>query len=739
MSGLSIRPRGLGRRLRVAVKPPRDPGFGALRRAARAAVVIPLVFAFTKLLLNDAQALIFVMFGCFSLLVMSDFGGRRRPRVFAYLWATITGGMLVALGTVASTSAWLAAAAMLVVGFAVSFSRIFGGYVAAANLGMLLAFVIAVTIPATPDAIPARVGGWAIAGLVSTVASVALWPLFERVTAYHRAAMALLTVADLVEGLGSSASERELARLKEEARKAVDGVRQAYAAMAKRPVAPPRRDRAFVELLIELDRIVEMIERPFNEDATAIVRTGLAERDRLITAVVAALRGCAAVLTGGAPPDRQAIDDARTEHRAALDRWAAEQLRAERAVGEVLDALDFEDTVRVVSYVTLVLGANSATAAGVNSDAGDTAKLVLATIRAHLESPSTVLQAGLRVAIGLAVAVWVAREFDLSHGFWVVLGTIQVLRSNALGTGRTVILAVLGNAIGVVIGGLFALVAGNHPALMWIAFPVAVFGAAYAATMIGFMLSQAAFTINLIVVFNLISPAGWQVGLVRIEDLLVGAVISLGVGLLLWPQGARRELVRALAAVYRGLAEYLEHAFDRILGFEPVTVENPAQASVLRARDRADAAFDTFSTERGGGSFDSETAALLLSSAGHGILAGDLLQVIARDMGYRADTCADGGREVREQVRALLAGYRGLADELSLSRAAERDSPLSLPAVRQAELGCLRRWQTDPGVGKGAMAVVMAGEWVQDLAHLETDLEGAVTVAAEAARKPWWR
>jgi hypothetical protein len=51
----------------------------------------------------------------------------------------------------------------------------------------------------------------------------------------------------------------------------------------------------------------------------------------------------------------------------------------------------------------------------------------------------------------------------------------------------------------------------------------------------------------------------------------------------------------------------------------------------------------------------------------------------------------------------------------------------------------LRRWQSDAAVGRGAMAVVMAGEWVQNLARLETDLELAVNTAAEAARKPWWR
>jgi len=34
---------------------------------------------------------------------------------------------------------------------------------------------------------------------------------------------------------------------------------------------------------------------------------------------------------------------------------------------------------------------------------------------------------------------------------------------------------------------------------------------------------------------------------------------------------------------------------------------------------------------------------------------------------------------------------------------------------------------------------VMAGEWVQNLARLEEDLEEPVSGAVEAARKPWWR
>jgi hypothetical protein len=90
-------------------------------------------------------------------------------------------------------------------------------------------------------------------------------------------------------------------------------------------------------------------------------------------------------------------------------------------------------------------------------------------------------------------------------------------------------------------------------------------------------------------------------------------------------------------------------------------------------------------------------------------------------------------------VRLLLGQYRRLADRLDLMHAPEIESRVSLSVLRQAELGCLGRWQKDADVGKGAIAVVMAGEWVQNLTRLEGDLEEPVSAAVEAAQKPWWR
>src|SRR6266566_4331979 len=721
------------RRPKLSVTAPADPGFAALRRAARATIVIPPVLAFDTLVLHGGQNVIFAVFGCFALLVMSDFGGQRPARALAYLTATLVGALLVAIGTLASASAGLAAAVMFVVGLAIAFSRVFGGYLAAAQTGMLLSFVIAVSIPASASAIPARVGGWMMAGLISTLAGVFLWPRFERVGLRKQAAKACLAVANLVEAM--RANDPALPRLIETARQTARAAREAYTATAKRPAGPTRRDRAFVQLLTELQRTVDIIERPFQQPRVSM-RPCIAEGDHLAAVTVSALRGSADMLTGGTPPDLRAVDEARDAHRAALDRWAAEQLRAGRPVDEVLDGLDVDHTLRVVGYIAIALGTNAVilpvTAPRLEGVRG-TAIRVVRTVRTHLEPTSTVMQNGLRVAVGLALAVLVARMLGLSHAFWVVLGTLQVLRSTALGTGRTTVEALIGNVIGVVIGGVFAILAGNHPLVMWAALPIAIFVAAYAATAVGFAASQAAFT------FNLISPAGWQVGLVRIEDLAVGAAISVVVGLLLWPRGARREFARSVAGFYHAAFAYVDRSFDRVLGFPAPAGPDPARRSVIQAAERAGEAFDAFLNERSAPSLDPQTAGFLLAAGNHAILAGDLLDVISTRLGYQANGCPEGARSARAQVRILLDGFSRLADRLALEKEDGAIEPVSQRALRAAALDCLRHWRNDDSAGRGALAVVMAGEWAQNLARLEDDLKEPVAQAVHAARTPWWR
>jgi uncharacterized membrane protein YccC len=725
----------------------------ALHRATRAAVVNPAVFALTLLVIRDLQVATFAVFGCFGLLVMADFGGPRRTRAIAYATTALAGAALIAIGSVVSFSAATAAIVMLVVGFMLSFAGVFGGYIAAAQTALLLAFVLSASIPASVSAIPTRLAGWMIAAIVSTLAGVFFWPWFEHASLRRRAAEACRTVADLVAAMRGGPADGAVGGRVQAARAAVSAVKGEYARTGMRPSGPTRKDRAFVELVTQLGQVIEVAERPFHQRRPSL-RPCIREGDLLAAAVVETLRQDASVITGAPPPAIRELEAARRAHREALDRWAADELRAGRTAEAVLDGLDVDHTLRVIAYLTIALSTNAVIAAGREPDdavslpagiprldgARGVAMRTARTIRTHLEPSSTVLHGSARVAVGLALSVLLARTLGLNHAFWVVLGTLSVLRSNALGTGRTTVQALLGSIIGFAVGGVIAGVAGGDSTVMWIAMPIATFLASYAASAIGFVTGQAAFTVMVIIIFNLISPAGWQVGLVRVEDIAVGTAVSVVVGVLLWPRGARRDLASATAGFYRAVRVYLGLAFSLVLGEDRDADIGRTRADAERARDRAAEAFDVFLNERGSRPLDPDAAARLVSSGSHGLLAADLLVMVAIDLGYRATGCPDGVRAVDSQVRTLLAGFDDLADRLTSTRNSgshpERPSEESL---RRAALDCLRGSGGDADATRGAMAVVIAGEWVENLVRVEVDLEQPVDAAVAAARTHWWR
>src|SRR5207237_9253539 len=97
--------------------------------------------------------------------------------------------------------------------------------------------------------------------------------------------------------------------------------------------------------------------------------------------------------------------------------------------------------------------------------------------------------------------------------------------------------ALAGTAVGIVVGAALVIAIGTHEQVLWAVLPVAILLAAYAPRAISFAAGQAGFTVVLFVLFNIIQPVGWTVGLVRIEDVAIGFYVRLGVGLLFWPRG----------------------------------------------------------------------------------------------------------------------------------------------------------------------------------------------------------
>jgi hypothetical protein len=152
------------------------PDLAALKSAARAAIVIPAVFALADKVIARPQTSLIAAFGSFALLVFVDFGGPARRRLAAYVGVGCVGALLITLGTLCSRSPWLAAGVMAVVGFVVLFAGILSGYFAAAATGAILTFVLPVTIPAPNSALPDRLEGWGLALGAGVAALMLLWP-----------------------------------------------------------------------------------------------------------------------------------------------------------------------------------------------------------------------------------------------------------------------------------------------------------------------------------------------------------------------------------------------------------------------------------------------------------------------------------------------------------------------------------------------------------------------------------
>ena len=256
----------------------------------------------------------------------------------------------------------------------------------------------------------------------------------------------------------------------------------------------------------------------------------------------------------------------------------------------------------------------------------------------------------LRGSLALAAAVLVADLSGVQHAFWVVLGTLSVLRTNASSTESTALRALGGTVVGFAAGALLLLGIGTSTPALWAALPIALAVAAYAPGTLPFAFGQAAFTVVVVVLFNLLVPAGWRVGLLRIEDVAIGCLVSLVVGVLFWPRGAGSVVGDDLADAFRRGAAYLTQAVDWALG----TRADPpdAGAAAVTAGIRLDEALRGFLAEQGTKRVSKEDLWML-------VMASMRLRLTAYSLaGLQAPEHAPAAQAPGHGLRAHRAGAR---------------------------------------------------------------------------------
>jgi len=706
----------------------------ALRAAARAAIVMPAVFAFASNVIARPQTSLFAAFGSFAVLVLVDFGGRRRIRLVAYLAFAVAGAGLISLGTICSRDPWLAAGAMAAVGFAILFAGAFSGYLAAAANGAILLFVLPANVPAPDSAIPDRLLGWCLAAGAGTVAALVLWPSRRRADLRRAAAGAIRRVLDLIE-----ADPAEQATRAEAARAGVAGLSRRFLGSQHRPAGPTAATAALVALPDELDWLLSFLPAT-REDQTV---DGMArENAETMAAAAAVLDASADRLEGGdAQADFERLDRARADHVRALIRTLPELMPDDDPTA-LTDVLETPFRVSSSSFAAreLAVYAMRATdgdepepngAAGPSrADKLDAAERLAIE---HASVRSVWLQNSVRGAVALALAVFVAQRSGLEHAFWVVLGTLSVLRSNALGTGRSIVTALAGTAAGIVVGAAIVIGIGTHHAALWAVLPAAVFLAAYAPRAISFAAGQAAFTIVLFVLFNLIQPVGWSVGVVRLEDVAIGFAVSLGVGLLFWPRGAATALRSDLAEAYARGADYVVAAMHDMIGGGDAEETRRAAAAVGGAAHRLDDSFRQYLVERSATRYGVEDVAGLVSAATRVRRAAESLTALAA-MCNGVTTLQSCGAHLESELNAFHAWYASLAYGLVNRR------PIGAPHSRDGDgrmalVECARAALRDPATKNTALSLLWAVEHLENLRRLETHIAARAQATVADARE----
>jgi uncharacterized membrane protein YccC len=704
------------------------PDLAALKSAARAAIVIPSVFALADKVIEQPQTSIFAAFGSFATLVLVEFGGSARNRLLAYASLGCAGAAFVTLGTFCSRNPWLAAGAMAAVGFGVLFSGVISGYFAAAGTAAILTFVLPVTIPAPNSAIPDRLEGWGLAIGAATCAVMLLWPPRRRADLRAEGARALRAVADFVGVDRDGLAER--ARL---AREAVDRLGRRFLGTQHRPTGPTGPTAALASLPDELDWLLSFLAPSAQSPALELACTEDAEA---MAATAAVLHTSADRLDGrDERPDFERLDAARDAVARALVRRLPE-LPAGTGDDALPEALEPPFRIRAVTYSARQVAGYVLLATGADApELGhhDLVQPQQPPARAALEATeqlavehasvrSVWFQNSVRGAAGLAMAVYIAQRSGLQHSFWVVLGTLSVLRSNALGTGWSVLSALAGTAVGIVVGALLVIGIGTHEAVLWGVLPVAILLAAYAPRAISFAAGQAGFTVVLFVLFNIIQPVGWTVGLIRVEDVAIGFAISLGVGLLFWPRGAGALLRDDLATAYARGADYVVATARQLIEGR----DSDAAARAGRAADaaihRLDDAFRQYLAERSATEVNVEDVGALVGGASRVRRAAQSLGSLARmaDGDTRLERC---GENLDPEIHALQSWY------VTLGYALVNDRPVPPPHIRDDEgrrrlLACVRdaAGGRDKTTVHAALVLLWASQHLDNLWRLEAHL-----------------
>ncbi|MEV4656286.1 FUSC family protein [Micromonospora sp. NPDC049301] len=694
----------------------RDPGDAVLRRAARLTLVASVVFYACRYGAGNPMLATYGLFGVVAAGSFAQLPGPAHQRARILVTSLPVVWALIAAGTLLAWSTWAAAGGMLVIGFVVAFAGVGNPRLVGLASAFQLFYILASFPPYEPDTLPERLVGVTLAVVLLAVAEVFLWPDPVPISYRQRLAAASDDVAAFLDATADALTRPNGAQdaRRERAYDAVAVLTLGRTPAAWAPTAASARDRALRisaaalrEVLADADRLAADAPPEPIPDLAAV---------RLLRSCAETTRAAGRSLSPGAPPVDLGDLDAATG-RAEMAYPAGQDDR--RGAPDVprlcrdATALALADQVRVLAVGTRVANGSRLDGEDAYSGLFEYARhgpwtLYWRQFRSHLAPRSAHLHSSLRLAVALAVARVAAGLFQLTHGFWVLLATLTVLRTSAADTRTALRPAVLGTIAGAVVSGGLMLVV-REPIVYAVALPFALMLAFGVGGLLGPVWQQALFTLLLTFVFAQLAPEGWRLAEARLVDVMLGAVIGVFAGVAMWPRGASRDLRRNAARYLEASADVVEQTVEAVLGGPP---PDRALDRVRRSTVLVDSSYCQYHSERpdppsrrvnwdavlGAGHRAVPAAESLLRRNPPGCLAGwPGAAALLRDTGGQ-----------------LRSAYDGLADEVAHGRT---PGPVPVPADCVGELDRLRPSLGEVGSRSSIRHLVEVDRWLAGLAH----------------------
>lgn len=587
----------------------RDPALVTVRRAVRVTLVACVGFYLCRYVLGNAEMAPYALFGAVALGALSQIPGSPAQRAGTVLAMLPVGWLLVTLGTLLSVNNVAAAAGMFVLGFVVSFVGVGGPRLVGLAAGTQLLYILPSFPPYDPGSLGWRLAGLTLAVLLLAGAELVVWADPTPVPYSAKLAAAVSALAGCLVAVAQCWSGRpgaggRFATLLPEATDAAEALRPSRLPAMQRPASAARQDRALtaaagtVRLL--LGRTVDLYVLNGHDAAD------LPAAAALLRQAASCAETAAAWLHGkGDVPETDQMAAALAEFRAARVAMSPDGISPERLRLGALALSLGEWTKSLVVAVRIAAGVPiGPDTTPASAQPGpfwyayqQTPWLWWERLREHLTPRSVYFQGALRLAAALALARFLAGVLNLSHGFWVLLTILTVLRTSAAETRSALRPALVGTVFGsVVAAGL--LVVGMPHTVYALILPLVMLVGFAAGPLLGPGWGQALFTLVIALVFAQVSPVDWRLAEARVVDVLVGAAVGVLIGLLAWPRGGSGELHRAIGVFLGAAAGVVRQTVATLASKAAVAPVGDALPRARAAGHLAEASYALYQTER---------------------------------------------------------------------------------------------------------------------------------------------